>query len=81
MIEYNTYIRDNLPTQKQIELLQYVQRYGPVTSSAVADSLDISLQSATQRLKLLYSKGYLNRYNVGSPSGGTLYKYEYFDND
>jgi DNA-binding MarR family transcriptional regulator len=59
----------------QYRLLQLVRKMKCVESPDIAKVLGISLQNASRQLTVLWEKGYLEREDVGSPSGGSLYQY------
>ena len=67
-------VRSVMINDAQIEIVQMCSS-GYVTSEILSDHLDISVQSAAQRLKSLFDKGYLNRHQVIQTSGGIEYRY------
>lgn len=67
-------VRSLLITDSQIEIVRMCS-FGYVTSAALSENLGCSIQSATQRLKSLFNKGYLNRVQAQQDSGGIEYRY------
>ena len=77
MVECPGFIREKLLTDGQIELIKDAKRLDEegLTSRWVSNVYDISIQSASSKLKKLHKKGYLKRTNEGADSGGDEYVY------
>lgn len=75
LIENRTLIKRLLLTDRQVKLLDIVKRYGCVDAPQIAKLLNISLQNASRQLVVLWEKTYLQREDVGDPTGGSMYQY------
>lgn len=61
-------------TAQQAHVIQACRHIG-VTSDELANRLNISVESASARLRHLHDVGYLERENIGHESGGRLFNY------
>lgn len=68
-------IRRLLLNTDQLWLVGFVRREKRLTSSALADALSISVQSASAKLNRLYVAGYVRREMIAAESGGIEYVY------
>lgn len=75
MINHRDYIKNFLLTDKQIKILDIIEKLQVVDSTTLSKILGVSLQNASSTLYVLYEKTYLNREDVGCPSGGSQYQY------
>lgn len=69
-------VRQSVLTDLEIDIVKHVERRGHTTSPAMADAFGMTVQNASNRLAQLIDKGYLVRYNAGSPSGGDMFEYK-----
>lgn len=69
--------RSVLLSQPQLDLLNWIVHDWrmKLSSYQVAGVFEISLQSASVKLKVLWEKGYLDRVQVSSNTGGIEYIY------
>lgn len=72
-------IRERMPSHKQAQVIHYIKQFGPLGASEIALGFCISVQSANGILSACKSKGFLNRINVGDPTGGSMFEYTYRD--
>jgi DNA-binding MarR family transcriptional regulator len=72
---YPLLIKSVAINRNQRDLVFLIDSVESVTSREIADKLDISIESASSRLKTLYEKGYLTRENIMADSGGIEYWY------
>lgn len=70
-------INDIMPTDQQAKIIEFVRVHGKTTSNQVSHNFATSLALAAGQLKVIYSKGFLSRHNIGDPSGGAQYQYTY----
>lgn len=63
-------------TQSGQALLEFVLRKGSALASEAAAELNVSVPSASTRLKKLVEEGYIRRVEAGAESGGIEFKYE-----
>lgn len=63
-------------TSSTKELVEYVIKQGSVTTSKVADALNISVQNASTKLKNLVKQGFVLRSEEVAESGGVEYIYQ-----
>lgn len=75
LISNRVLIKKLLPTDKQVKLLDLIRKRKRVDSHELANILGISLQNASRQLAVLWEKTYLQREDVGDPSGGSMYQY------
>jgi predicted transcriptional regulator len=75
MIEHPEIVRAAVLTDKQIEIVKYVNSYASVSSPHVAERFDMSVANASTQLKRLVKRGYLGRHAEAAPSGGVEYAY------
>lgn len=62
-------------TERQRKIVLLISDGDFWNSEKIADAFGISIQSASVQLNSLVRKGYLDRENVGDPSGGKMYQY------
>lgn len=63
------------PSHGTREVLDYVLQMGTVTSAQVAEALGLKVPNASNKLKELWTSGYILRREDVSPSGGIEYRY------
>ncbi len=61
--------------ESEIKIVRFISENPECVSKDVADHLDTSLESACTRLRILITKGYLMRSDIGDPTGGIMYVY------
>lgn len=75
LVENRALIKRLLLTDRQAKLLDLVKERHGVSAPEIAKLLNISLQNASRQLAVLWEKTYLQRDDVGDPTGGSLYQY------
>lgn len=75
MFNNHALIKDALPTERQVQLIRFVNGGSEVTGPEVAKHFEITLSGASAQLKALCGKGFLSRVDVGDPTGGNLFQY------
>lgn len=75
LVENRSLIKRLLLTDRQVKLLDLVKERRCVSAPEIAKLLDISLQNASRQLTVLWEKTYLQREDVGDPTGGSMYQY------
>lgn len=58
----------------QVEIISWLNR-SQATSADLSEMQGISIQNASQQLKSLYKKGYLERFELKDPTGGYIFEY------
>ena len=77
IFRYNILITKMMLTNHQVKLIKYVIKSQITTSKEVSKKIKISVQNASGQLNALYKKGYLERYEQDSETGGTEYLYKF----
>lgn len=72
-------IRKYFLTVNQNNLLWLIAKRDKITANELSKIFDESIQNASTKLQTLYKKGYLNRKNIGDPTGGNMYEYSLAD--
>ena len=62
-------------TPSQLSTVRSVAKGTIRTSTDFAELNGTTIQNASMQLKTLFNKGYLDRIEVGDPTGGTMYEY------
>jgi len=75
-IAFNNYkkLKELSISKRQFELINQLKRT-QATSRDIADMYDICVQNASQQLKNLFTKGYLERIEIEDKTGGYLFEY------
>jgi len=75
-IAFNNYrkLRELSISKRQFDLINQLKRT-QATSRDIAEMYGICVQNASQQLKNLYAKGYLERYELEDKTGGYLFEY------
>ena len=63
------------PSQGNTTTFDYVMSKGSVTTSDVADALDLQVTNASTKLKQLWEQGFLLRRQENAESGGVEFRY------
>ncbi len=66
-----------MPTQQQMQVLEYIGRVKSAKSSDISNQFGLSPQHTANILSELFRKGYLRRRKTDSPSGGHEYQYHW----
>jgi len=68
-------IADLLPSAKQVKTMGIVSGKGCLTAPELAGIKNVSIQAASTTLYRLWRVGYLNRDEIGDPTGGKMFVY------
>lgn len=69
-------VRQSILSDREIEIVKYVERKGPkVTTRDAADAFYCSTSSMSVQMSKLIDKGYLYRVKMADPTGGKMYAY------
>lgn len=75
MIDCPDLVRKAVLSDHQIRVFKIVKGEGGMYSRHLSEHLGVSVQSAGATLSRLVDAGYLQKYPVNAPSGGTEYFY------
>lgn len=76
MVSRPDIVRARLLTDRDIEHYKLVRNAKGLTSAGLSVATGISPQNASTSLCRLYNRGYLDRENIGSESGGDEFLYK-----
>jgi predicted transcriptional regulator len=75
LIAHHKELRMIIPTERQVDIIKYVEKHRSVNSHDVAIGFNITLPNASTALRKLLDAGHIKRVYVGDPTGGTAYCY------